>query len=66
MFFKILFTTILLYAFNTAFGVTMEFNVENSELLYKKNCSSCHMQNLSGHPKWKTKLDADGHRQPLL
>jgi len=63
MFFKILFTTILLYAFNTAFGVTMEFNIENSELLYKKNCSSCHMQNLSGHPKWKTELDADGHRQ---
>jgi mono/diheme cytochrome c family protein len=30
--------------------------------IYQNNCVSCHQKNLSGHPKWKTALDKDGHR----
>ena len=63
MLFKIFLTFILFYFFNLSFSVAKEFNIENGELLYQKNCSSCHMKNLSGHPKWKTELDEDGHRQ---
>jgi mono/diheme cytochrome c family protein len=32
------------------------------EKIYQNNCVSCHQKNLSGHPKWKTALDKDGHR----
>ena len=63
MLLKIFFTTIFLCIFNFAFGATKEFSIENGKLLYQKNCSSCHMKNLSGHLKWKTELDEDSHRQ---
>ena len=63
MLFKIFFSTILFCVFNSSFGIAEEFSIDNGEILYQKNCSSCHMKNLSGHPKWQTELDADGHRQ---
>ena len=63
MFFKIFIIFILFYIFNSNFGIAKEFSIENGEILYQKNCSSCHMKNLSGHPKWQTELDEDGHRQ---
>ena len=63
MLFKIFFTSILIYFFNLNFSVAKDFNIKNGELLYQKNCSSCHMKNASGHPEWQTKLDKDGHRQ---
>ena len=62
MLYKIFLTTILFFIFNS-FSNAKEFNIKNGEQLYQKNCSSCHMRNLSGHPKWQTKLDDDGHRQ---
>ena len=63
MLFKIFFTSILFCVFNSSFVIAKEFNIENGEILYQKNCSSCHMKNLNGHPKWQTELDEDGHRQ---
>ena len=63
MLFKIFLTSILFCFFNLSFSIAKEFNIENGELLYQKNCSSCHIKNLSGHPKWQTELDDDGHRQ---
>ena len=32
--------------------------------LFANNCSSCHMNNLSGNPEWKSSLDEDGERLP--
>ena len=63
MLFKIFFSTILFCVFNSSFGIAEEFSIDNGEILYQKNCSSCHMKNLSGHPKWQNELDTDGHRQ---
>ena len=63
MFFKIFVISILFYVFNSSFCIAKESNIATGELLYQKNCSSCHMKNLSGHPKWQTELDVDGHRQ---
>ena len=63
MLYKIFLTSILIYFFNLNFSVAKDFNIKNGELLYQKNCSSCHMKNLSGHPKWQNELDEDGHRQ---
>jgi len=44
-------------------------NSENIDLfkgmeLYTDNCSSCHMDNLKGNPKWKFSMDEDGERLP--
>ena len=32
--------------------------------LYTNNCSSCHMNNLSGNSEWRSSLDEDGQRLP--
>ena len=32
--------------------------------LYTNNCSSCHMDNLSGNSKWKFSFDEEGQRLP--
>ena len=32
--------------------------------LYTSNCSSCHMDNLSGNSEWKSSLDKEGQRLP--
>ena len=32
--------------------------------LYRSNCASCHMGNLSGNPDWKSGVDDDGQRLP--
>ena len=32
--------------------------------LYASNCSSCHMNNLSGNSEWKSSLDKEGQRLP--
>ena len=44
MLLKIFFTSILFYIFNSGFIVAKEFDIEDGELLYQKNCSSCHMK----------------------
>ena len=32
--------------------------------LYRSNCASCHMGNLSGNPDWKSGVDDDDQRLP--
>ena len=43
---------------------TVPINMVNAKELYKNNCSSCHMDDLAGNPKWKSSLDVDGQRLP--
>ena len=38
--------------------------VANAKELYANNCSSCHMDNLTGSSEWKSSLDEDGQRLP--
>ena len=42
----------------------MLLTMASAKDLYNSNCSSCHMDNLAGNPKWKSSLDEDGQRLP--
>ena len=63
MLLRTFFTIFISLHFQSALAVTMDFNIEQGKELYVENCITCHMENLSGHPKWKSELDEEGQRQ---
>ncbi|MBT3777055.1 MAG: cytochrome c [Pelagibacteraceae bacterium] len=63
MLLRTFFTIFISLHFQSALAETMDFNIEQGKELYVENCITCHMENLSGHPKWKSELDEEGQRQ---
>ena len=61
----IIFTLLLISLFSyKVIAISQNIDIFKGMQLYRSNCASCHMGNLSGNPDWKSGVDDDGQRLP--
>ena len=61
----IIFTLLLISLFSyKVVAKSQNIDIFKGMELYRSNCASCHMGNLSGNPDWKSGVDDDGQRLP--